>query len=188
MDIYSSSRVLPYVYKLTHKETGQFYFGSRYSKGQKFPSHLDILQYQTSSDIVKSIGFHNFEIEIIAEFFSESRFEDAWFLEHALIDEHFDDPLIINKHRIRNAKVQFMFTKMSEEGKENLRAYWKGKPKTEEQKRKMSQTRKGRAISEEHKRNISAGQLGRKRGPYKKKKADDNNISYLTAPSVSHVL
>ena len=169
MDIYSSQKVLPYVYKLTHKETGQFYIGSRYSKHQKLPSHLDILQYQSSSELVKARGFSNFGVEIIAEFFGENRYRDAWRFEQALINENFSDPLILNKHRIVDARVEFMFTEMSEEGKENLRTFWKGKPKTEEQKQKMSKVRKGRPISDEHRANISAGQLGKKRGPYKKK-------------------
>ena len=51
MIIYPSSKVLPYVYTCTHKESGKIYIG--YRCANKLPSHLDLPKYRTSSKIVK---------------------------------------------------------------------------------------------------------------------------------------
>jgi hypothetical protein len=86
--------ILSYVYKLTHKETYQFYIGSRTSTKQKLPADFDILKYKSSSKYVKELGFENFNIEIIAEFFDP---KDAYDFEQNLIKENFKNPLILNK-------------------------------------------------------------------------------------------
>lgn len=91
--MYISTKIYPYVYKLTHRETGHFYIG--YREANKIPSDQDILQYQTSSKHVKSMGFDNFEVEIIAEFFDA---ESAYRFENDLIAEDFRNPLCMNKH------------------------------------------------------------------------------------------
>jgi len=41
-DIYSSEKILPYVYLCTHKENGTFYIGSRTSNKLNLPSHKDM--------------------------------------------------------------------------------------------------------------------------------------------------
>ena len=70
MPIYPSSRVLPYVYVITHKETGQFYIG--YRCNNKVPSSADLgIKYFTSSKKIKAIGFSSFNFIIVAEFFSK---------------------------------------------------------------------------------------------------------------------
>lgn len=53
MTIYTSEKVMPYVYMGIHNETGEFYIGSRDNKHQKLPSHLDLQKYRTSSKKVK---------------------------------------------------------------------------------------------------------------------------------------
>ena len=59
-------KILPYVYKLTHKETGEFYIGVRY--GNKHPAELDLgKRYFSSSKIVKP-RFNEFNYEILREF------------------------------------------------------------------------------------------------------------------------
>lgn len=98
MIIYASNKVTPYVYLLTHKETNQFYIGSRFTKRQKLPSHLDILQYQTSSKTVKKMGFENFDVTIIAEFFCA---DDAFKFEQQLIEELWS-PNCLNKYFIKS--------------------------------------------------------------------------------------
>lgn len=84
--------ILPYVYKLTHKETKQFYIG--YREANKLPSHIDLPKYQTSSTTVKNIGFNNFDWEIIAEFFNP---DDAYDFENEYIKEYIDDELCLNE-------------------------------------------------------------------------------------------
>lgn len=92
MNIYSSEKVLPYVYICTHKETGEFYIGVRLKP--KCPKDLGI-HYFTSSQIIKNIGFENFEYEILEEFDSQ---ECAYRFEQSLIMEHISDPKCINRH------------------------------------------------------------------------------------------
>jgi hypothetical protein len=47
MSIYSSEKSTPYVYICTHNVTGEFYIG--YREANKKPSHIDLLEYKTSS-------------------------------------------------------------------------------------------------------------------------------------------
>ena len=55
----NSMTIQPYVYMLTHRETGQFYIG--YRSGNKVPARLDLgIYYKSSSNTVKRIGFDNF--------------------------------------------------------------------------------------------------------------------------------
>ena len=61
--IYSN---LPYVYRLDHPTTGEFYIG--YRSANKKPSHLDLPEYKTSSKIVNP-RFEEFNWIILAEFF-----------------------------------------------------------------------------------------------------------------------
>lgn len=68
MSIYTSERVLPYVYMCTHRITGEFYIGSRTTAKQNLPSHLDLPKYKTSSKKVKP-RFDEFDWVIVAEFF-----------------------------------------------------------------------------------------------------------------------
>lgn len=84
---------LPYVYKLIHKETGKFYIGSRTSKAIDNLPEIDIALYKSSSSVVKSMGFENFDVEILAIFFDPL---EAYKFEQLLIHENFNDPNIIN--------------------------------------------------------------------------------------------
>lgn len=83
----------PYVYKLTHKSTGQYYFGFRCAN--KLPALQDIgVRYFTSSRTIKEMGFENFIIEILAEFDNK---QAAFDHETSLIAEHIGDPSNLNK-------------------------------------------------------------------------------------------
>lgn len=84
--------ICPYVYKLTHRITGHFYFG--YRSKNKVPSQLDLgIKYFTSGKITKK-NFHEYDYEILAEFFDP---ESAYNYEQSLIFENKNDPLILNK-------------------------------------------------------------------------------------------
>jgi hypothetical protein len=117
-EIYESNKILPYVYLLTHKRTGQFYIGSRWSKRQKFPSHIDIFHYKTSSKIVKP-KFDEFEVKILAEFYTETRYKDSYDFEQYLINEFWGDPLLLNKVNCYNNEKRLMtdYDNRSEEEK-----------------------------------------------------------------------
>lgn len=93
MTIYTSEKVVPYVYMGIHRVTGEFYIGSRGNKAtQKLPSHQDIYKYRTSSKRVKPI-FDEFDWVIVAEFFG---YNDAFAYEQDLISHHKHDPLLLN--------------------------------------------------------------------------------------------
>jgi len=86
-------KALPYVYKLVHKETGEFYIGFRCAN--KVPANEDLgIKYFTSSKLVKKT-FENFECFVLGEFEDK---DAAYTFEQNLIKECFSNPLILNKH------------------------------------------------------------------------------------------
>ena len=99
-----SHKVYPYVCKLTHKETGHFYFGCRCAN--KVPSDQDLgKKYKTSGKITNKT-FNEFSFEILAEFSLETAAIDAFRFEQKLIFENKKNPLILNKHyQKENTKV-----------------------------------------------------------------------------------
>lgn len=140
-------KILPYVYRLTHQKTGQFYFGSRQSN--KIPGNQDLLQYQSSSTIIKTIGFENFDWVILKEFETG---DAAYDYENQLIRENFRNSLILNQHYRSGGISRFK----------------RSGPHTDKTKRKMSVKKKGVSngpLSEEHKAAISNGLKGIKFGP-----------------------
>lgn len=137
----------PYVYKLTHKETGQFYFG--YRMRNKVAAHLDLgIKYKTSSAEIKEIGFNNFSYEVVAEFIDSDHKQagkDAYCFEQITIKHHFDNPLCLNKHFVD-----------IESGKRHFRCTGH----TDETRTKISNGHKGKTRSESHKANLSANNVG----------------------------
>jgi len=130
-------KVLPYVYKLTHKETNEFYIGVRY--GNTYPANLDLgIRYKSSSKVVKP-RFGEFNYEVLAEFFDK---EDAIDFEQHLIEENWSDPLILNK-AIQVTKT-FRCKGHTEETKKKMSASKKGK----------LPNNKGKKLSEEAKQKI----------------------------------
>lgn len=171
--IYASTKVLPYVYKLTHKETGQFYFGVRHAN--KVPSSEDLgTKYFSSSKYVKIIGFENFNCQILAEFFSK---EDALEFESLLINDSWRQINSLNKNvggkkfynhtitdetrmKIRNARtnsklpddVKYKISKAltgktkSANHCKSISLATRGKPKSDIAKHKMSVAKRGKPI------------------------------------------
>jgi hypothetical protein len=96
-----TKKVLPYVYKCTHKTSGKFYFGFR--SANTLPPELDFPRYKTSSTKVNG-KFSEFNWEIIAVFFTK---EDAYDFEQQLINDYREDPNIINTMCLFN-KIRFL--------------------------------------------------------------------------------
>lgn len=145
-------KVLPYVYKLTHKETGEFYIG--YRAANKVYSSNDLgCKYFSSSKKVKSIGFENFNIEIVAEFFA---WEDAYDFEQGLIKEHFKDPLCLNRnYNINNiSSFNTLGKRLSNLQKEHLSKINSGKKHSIETKNKISNLSKDRVYIKNESLNI----------------------------------
>ena len=100
MNIYTSSKALPYVYMGTHNMTGKFYIG--YREKNTTPSSSDLYKYRTSSKIVKP-NFKDYNWTIIAEFFSGN---DAYDFEQQLISECWGDPRLINRN-VQHGRKRF---------------------------------------------------------------------------------
>lgn len=158
LSIYTSSKVLPYIYKLTHKETYQFYYG--YREANNVPSSEDLgTFYFSSSNVINKLGFENFNLEIIAEFYNGS---DAWEYEQTLIEENIKNPLCINKHFTKSGKSQWRRVgPLSEETKLKMSLAWKTRIVSEETKLIMSQNRKGKKQSAETIASRVAGRSGK---------------------------
>ena len=129
----------PYVYRLIHKQTGQFYIG--YRCANKLSPEEDIIIYQSSSKTVKTMGFNNFNIEIVAMFFSKL---DAYDYEQQLIYENIDNELILNKSVYINGK-RFVNHGHTDETKRKMSESRKGLKKSQQMVNKMKATKTGRS-------------------------------------------
>jgi hypothetical protein len=160
----SSNHIYPYVYRLTHKETGQFYIG--YRCANKVPAEQDLgHKYFTSSKRVKEIGFENFDSEIVAVFFSK---HDAHAHEFELIYESISHPFCLNEtSRISRIGPH------TEETKLKMSAAHKGKVKTEAHRKALSIAKTGTTMperSDEYRRKLSESHTGMKK-PWATKQA-----------------
>lgn len=133
---------LPYVYRLTHKETGQFYIG--YREANNLPAIEDLPLYQTSSTKVHTLGFENFSYVILIEF---TNGRDAYDFENRLIEQNIKDPLCLNGHYTKNNKNRYRFVGTH----------------SDKTRAKMSADKLGKSLSHEH---IAALLLNRRKGPH----------------------
>jgi len=175
MNIYTSTKAMPYVYMCINKVTSEFYIGYR-AKNVKLnkPSHIDFPEYKTSSNIVNP-NFDNFTWIILAEFYDH---DSAYDFEQSLINEHWGNPLLINTN-CHHGKKRFRIKSHLADTKQKISDAQKGRPgrvQTEEIKQKISKSLKGRIVPEERKKNISKGKIGKPRAPMSeeaKKKISD---------------
>lgn len=119
------AKPLPYVYKLIHKETNEFYFGSRWAN--TVYSELDLGKiYFSSSKYIKPI-FEEFDFIVLADFYTE---QDAFVFEQNLIKENWNNPMLINKGCFgTNGKMIHNITSYN---------------KTDDHRKKMSLAKKGK--------------------------------------------
>ncbi len=83
---------MAYVYKLTHLDTGEYYFGSRAANLVPPLDDLGVIYFTSSKDVKPH--FDKFDREIVAEF---ELGIDAWWAEQDLIKTHRNNPLLLNK-------------------------------------------------------------------------------------------
>jgi hypothetical protein len=163
--IYQSTKTLPYVYRLDHPETGEFYIG--YREANKKPSNIDLPLYKTSSKAVKP-RFGEFKWHIVAEFFDA---ESALKFEQQLIFENWNNPLILNENcrafgkAFRNSRGLINPSKETREKISRANKLRVIKPETIEKCRAastgMNNPRYGVKLSEELKLRLSISQLGK---------------------------
>lgn len=170
--------VRPYVYKLTHLETGEYYFG--YREANTVPAILDLGHEYKSSGAITKNNFEKFHATILAEF---NTGDEAYDYEQALIKLNRHDPLILNKRYDSGNGLRFIFRgphsdetkakmtkaqlgrtfKLSEETKAKISASHANRaPVSEETRKKMSEARKGKTHTEEAKAKIAASHVDRK--------------------------
>lgn len=172
--------ILPYVYKITHRETGEFYIGFR--SINKVRPEFDLgFKYFTSSKTVKQLGFENFNIEIIAEFFKK---DDAYLFEQELIKENFKNKKCLNKFYDDKNKLRFRSYGriISDNTRKKISNGNKGKSRTEEARKKYSISKSGKnhhfygkKLTIEHRNKISLARTGIKLSQETK---DKINIKY----------
>lgn len=142
----------PYVYRLEHKDTGQFYYGVRMVN--KVPAHEDLfVHYFSSSKTIEKMGRENFLYEVVQEFDDRN---SALAFEDRMIRTTASDQLSLNKART------------SPEGK--FYFYNEGRTFSEEHRRKISEAGIGKhsnngANRPEVKEKNRAAQLGKKMSP-----------------------
>lgn len=140
-----SFEVKPYVYKLTHRKTGEFYIG--YREANVLPAHQDLGgPYRTSSAVIHDMGFDEFDWMIVAEFPTG---DEAYDHEQELINEDFHNPLCLNRSCF-NGSARFKTGPHSEETKAKMR-----KPKTEATRAKMSASKTGSKHSDATKEKLA---------------------------------
>lgn len=114
----------PYVYKCTHKTTGQFYYGYRSQNTVCAKEDLGG-KYKTSSKIVRA-SFEDFACKIVAECVDKAT---AYLLEQQLIYEHKTNPLILNRKCYYHCKGinQYINYRHTEETKQKIGVKSKGR-------------------------------------------------------------
>lgn len=98
-----------YVYKITVKETNQFYFG--YRKANKLPPSEDFLKKYFSSstyiqELISTKGLDAIYGKII---FESMDYQESYWHEQKLIEKNFDNPLLLNQQYQKSDKGFKMF-------------------------------------------------------------------------------
>lgn len=152
----------PYVYKLIHKDTKQFYIG--YREANILPAKEDLgFKYKSSSKEVDKLGFNNFDIEIIKEFDDSDRKSagnEAYIFENKLIKSHMEESLCLNKFYNSETSRKFKTVSHSASTREKIGKSQIGKVMSVESRIKMSLSAKGRKASDETRSNISKAKRG----------------------------
>jgi rubrerythrin len=140
MDIYQSTKPAPYVYICVHKHTKYFYIGYREKNvSLNRTSDIDLPLYKTSSKFVKPI-FEEFEWQIIAEFVDT---DSAYDFEQSLIQENWNNPLLINKQYYKGKNARFKNYKHSEKTKQKIKNSLKNRIITDNHRFAISESKKG---------------------------------------------
>lgn len=144
-------QTLPYVYKLTHKETNEFYFG--YRCANKVPASDDLGIYYFTSSKTVSKRFEEFRYEVLKEFNNKN---DAYWYEQSLIESQWkQDGLLNKKYQADSGRGMFRQSgPLTEEHKRKISLAQKGVPKSIEHNLKVSLAQKGRPLSEKHKASL----------------------------------
>lgn len=170
---------MAYVYQVKHRETGEFYIGSKYAIGATPENTKEYLG--SSKGKTKRCNRYKYLVsnekhlldKIILGVFDTK--QDAIQYEIEMHNKLFNDPLCLNgaKQTSNRFSATFageehhMFGKVhSDEAKEKMRLAKLGKPfpHSAEHNIKIGLAQKGRKLTEEHKAKLSLAKLGKPRG------------------------
>jgi hypothetical protein len=107
---------LAYVYRLTHKINGHFYIGYRCRniKLKLLPEDDLGVVYFTSSKYINKTNFSEYHAEIL---FKSTSSNEAYDFENKLIQESWNNPLLLNRSFQQNGNLRF---KITEDGSNKL--------------------------------------------------------------------
>jgi hypothetical protein len=141
-----------YVYKLTNKNTGEFYFGSRVANiGIKRSPEKDLWKYYFSSSkeikaIINAHGAEIFHPEII---YTNTDRDEVYWQEQKFIKEHIKNSQCLNQHyKDRESGQKSWSTHGVEPWNKNLSSPLKGIPRSVETLELMTRNRKGKNIGQ----------------------------------------
>lgn len=162
-----------YVYKITDKESGEFYIGYRHSnvKCNRTPDE-DFLIYYFSSGKLKSKLIENIKNFIGVILFKYNDADVCYWYEQLLIRENVNNPKCLNGNYLDPDLDVKKFCRSGSSGwnkgkrlsEEHRRAIGKGnigRKVSEETREKQRKAKLGKKLSEEHKKSISNSGIGR---------------------------
>ena len=162
-----------YVYKITCKINGEYYFGSSFRAKSDY-------YWGTGRRIKERIskyGKENFVKEILGEF--DDRVE-AHKLENQYIEQ------FINDEKCLNITCDHKFGTYSDESREKIGAAKLGKTFSEEHRAKISDAQRGKHLSEETRAKMSAVNRGDKNPMYGKHHTEETRAKMSAAHSGKH--
>lgn len=175
--------VSPYVYKITHKITGQFYIGARWANTVPASEDLGIVYFTSSTHPLVKTQFAEFTLQILMEV---DNADAALLQEQTLISAHWGDPLLLN--RVKWIDPKFRCGGHSEQTKAKMSAAKKGKPPNNKGKKmsaewlaKVSARAKLQIHSPERRLHMSVLRLGNQMGLGNKSRAGQKNSSEMNA-------
>jgi len=156
--------ILPYVYKITNNNTGEFYIGSRYQNVKlNLTPNQDIgIKYFTSGKLKKM--FKNTpELFIIDILLSHDNYKEIYRVEQELIKEHITNPLCMNK-QYNDISGKIVYSGIHDIGaRQRISKSKKGKPghkHTDERKKLIGDQHRGKVNSEITNKKISEKNKG----------------------------
>lgn len=175
-----------YVYKITFKETGEYYFGSRVAniKANRLPEKDLWNKYFTSSKkvkaLIKKFGAEAFCAEIV---FVNTDPEEVFWYEQYIIKEHIQNRECLNDHfKDKESGHKIWSTHGKEPWNKGLPSLTKGVSRTPETIELMTRNRKGKNIGQipwnKGKKNVYSTETLEKMGSSSKGKSGEKNGFY----------
>ncbi len=157
-----------YVYLVTNKLTGQFYYGYRYRNqtlGINPENDLWITYFTSSNRIKNDIKKYGKEVFVANIIYRNSDSVKCWQQEQIIIRQNWGDPLLLNgKYQdpdYPEIEIYRRVNILSESSRQKMSVAGKGRPKTSEHKQKIAMANTGNVASAQKRAKISAARKGK---------------------------